>query len=104
MAEPVGDVDRIKRVARRVKKAAIAVTLWWWWFRLSCVTNSLIDRAKAIQKNPVDRELDVLMTCGEQETIALMCMALDALGVPAISELVGRQEPKVFTQKLASRK
>jgi aspartate kinase len=45
----------------------------------------LIERAKAIQKNPADRELDVLMTCGEQETIALMCMALNALGVPAIS-------------------
>ena len=49
------------------------------------VTNSLIERAKAIHKNPSDRELDVLMTCGEQETIALLCMALDSLGVPAVS-------------------
>lgn len=82
----VGDVDRIKRVARRVKKAAVAGNSMVVVVSARAgVTNSLIDRAKAIQKNPVDRELDVLMTCGEQETIALMCMALDALGVPAIS-------------------
>ena len=82
----VGDVDRIKRVARRVKRTwsdghAVVVVV----SARAGVTNSLIERAKAIQKNPVDRELDVLMTCGEQETIALMCMALDALGVPAVS-------------------
>ena len=82
----VGDVTRIKKVARRIKKAwsegdyvVVVVSA------RAGVTNSLIERAKAIQKNPADRELDVLMTCGEQETIALMCMALNALGVPAIS-------------------
>jgi len=82
----VADVDRIKRVARQVKRTwsnghAVVVVV----SARAGVTNSLIERAKAIQKNPVDRELDVLMTCGEQETIALMCMALDALGVPAVS-------------------
>jgi aspartate kinase len=51
----------------------------------SGVTNDLIARAKAIQKAPSDREMDVLMTCGEQETIALLCMALDSLGIPAVS-------------------
>ena len=48
-------------------------------------TNQLIERAKAIQKNPSERELDMLMTCGEQETIALLCMALHAIDVPAVS-------------------
>ena len=82
----VGDVTRIKKVARRVKRAwsegdSVVVVV----SARAGVTNTLIERAKAIQKNPADRELDVLMTCGEQETIALMCMALNALGVPAIS-------------------
>ncbi|HAY76061.1 MAG TPA: aspartate kinase, partial [Opitutae bacterium] len=82
----VGDVDRIKRVAKRVKrtwsegKTVVVVVS-----ARAGVTNSLIERAFAIQKNPTDRELDVLMTCGEQETIALTCMALDAIGVPAVS-------------------
>ena len=68
----VGDVDRIKRVARRVKKAAVAGNAMVVVVSARAgVTNSLIDRAKAIQKNPVDRELDVLMTCGEQETQVL---------------------------------
>ena len=49
------------------------------------VTNQLIERASAILKNPTEREMDVLMTCGEQETIALMTLALHALNVPAIS-------------------
>ena len=82
----VGDVDRIKRVAKRVKRTwsegnAVVVVV----SARAGVTNSLIERAFAIQKNPTDRELDVLMTCGEQETIALTCMALDAIGVPAVS-------------------
>ena len=82
----VGDVDRIKRVAKRVKqtvkeghKVVVVVSA------RSGVTNELIARAKAIQKAPSDREMDVLMTCGEQETIALLCMALDSLDVPAVS-------------------
>ncbi len=82
----VADISCIKRVARRVKKT------WSGGNRVvvvvsarAGVTNELIERAKAIRKNPSDRELDMLMTCGEQETIALLAMALEALGVPAVS-------------------
>ncbi len=82
----VADISCIKRVARRVKKT------WSGGNRVvvvvsarAGVTNKLIERAKAIRKNPSDRELDMLMTCGEQETIALLAMALEALGVPAVS-------------------
>jgi len=82
----VADISCIKRVARRVKKT------WSGGNRVvvvvsarAGVTNDLIERAKAIRKNPSDRELDMLMTCGEQETIALLAMALEALGVPAVS-------------------
>ena len=82
----VADISCIKRVARRVKKTwsagnRVVVVV----SARAGVTNELIERAKAIRKNPSDRELDMLMTCGEQETIALLAMALEALGVPAVS-------------------
>ena len=82
----VGDVDRIKNVARRVKKGydeghkmVVIVSA------RSGVTNELIARAKAITPHPDEREMDTLMACGEQETIALTTMALQALGIPAVS-------------------
>ena len=82
----VADVDRIKQVAKKVKrtwadgnKVVVVVSA------RAGVTNQLIERASAILKNPSEREMDVLMTCGEQETIALMSLALHALKVPAVS-------------------
>ena len=82
----VADVGCIKRVARRVKrtwnqgnKVVVVVSA------RAGVTNELIARANAIRKQPDDREMDMLMACGEQETIALLAMALHALKVPAIS-------------------
>lgn len=51
----------------------------------SGVTNELIARAKSINPQPDEREMDMLLSVGEQETIALMAMALHALGVPAVS-------------------
>ena len=82
----VADVCCIKRVARRVKrtwsqgnKVVVVVSA------RAGVTNDLISRANAIRKQPDDREMDMLMTCGEQETISLLAMALHALSVPAVS-------------------
>jgi aspartate kinase len=49
------------------------------------VTNELIGRAKALNPHPDEREMDMLLTVGEQETIALTAMALHAIGVPAVS-------------------
>ena len=51
----------------------------------SGVTNELISRARSINPRPDPREMDLLMSVGEQETIALLSMALHALGVPATS-------------------
>jgi aspartate kinase len=51
----------------------------------SGVTNELIGRAKALMPLPDEREMDVLMAVGEQETIALTVIALHAIGVPAVS-------------------
>jgi len=82
----VGDVDRIKNVAQRIKKTreeghslVIVVSA------RSGVTNELIARAKAINDRPDTRELDMLLAIGEQETIALTAMALHAIDIPAVS-------------------
>lgn len=82
----VGDIDRIKRVAARVREehaagSEIVVVV----SARSGVTNELIGRALAINPAPKDREMDMLLAVGEQETIALMAMALHALDVPAVS-------------------
>ncbi|MEI6107007.1 MAG: aspartate kinase [Opitutae bacterium] len=82
----VGDVDRIKNVAKRIQATrgeghslVIVVSA------RSGVTNELIARAKAINDRPDTREMDMLLAIGEQETIALTAMALHAIGVPAVS-------------------
>ena len=51
----------------------------------SGVTNQLIERAKALNSMPNEREMDMLLAVGEQETIALVAMALHSLGVKAVS-------------------
>ena len=82
----VGDVDRIKNVAQRVKETydaghQVVVVV----SARSGVTNELIGRATALNPDPDEREMDMLLTVGEQETIALTAMALHAIGVPAVS-------------------
>jgi aspartate kinase len=52
---------------------------------MSGETNRLIDLAKAMQTEPTPRELDVLVSTGEQVTISLLCMALHELGQGAKS-------------------
>ena len=82
----VGDVDRIKNVARRIQAVrAEGHSLVVVVSARSGVTNELIARAKAITDRPDTRELDMLLAIGEQETIALTAMALQAIGVPAVS-------------------
>src|SRR3954463_10014357 len=82
----VGDVDRIKNVANRIKavrdagnELVVVVSA------RAGVTNELIARAKAITALPSEREMDQLLAIGEQETIALTAMALHAIGVDAKS-------------------
>lgn len=82
----VGDVDRIQKVAHRVKESwdtgdnvVVVVSA------RSGVTNELIQRARELNPHPSDREMDMLLSVGEQESIALMAMALDNLGIPAVS-------------------
>ena len=87
----VGFVERIKSVAEKVKKAhdlgdQIVVVL----SAMSGETNRLIDLAKEMQSQPSPRELDVLISTGEQVTVALLSMALHQLGCEATSYTGGQ--------------
>lgn len=82
----VGSVERIKAVAEKVKKAhdlgdRIVVVV----SAMSGETNRLVGLAKDIQSQPNARELDVLLSTGEQVTVALLSMALEEIGCPAYS-------------------
>ncbi len=48
-------------------------------------TDELISKAKELNDNPSRREMDMLLTTGEQQSVALMAMALENLGYPAVS-------------------
>lgn len=48
-------------------------------------TDELIEKAKEINDNPSKRELDVLLSTGEQITISLLAMAIEELGYPVVS-------------------
>ncbi|AGI23605.1 aspartate kinase [Pseudomonas sp. ATCC 13867] len=82
----VGTVERIEQVAEKVKKFReagddIVVVV----SAMSGETNRLIGLAKQIMDVPIPRELDVMVSTGEQVTIALLSMALMKRGVPAVS-------------------
>ncbi|QNI83927.1 aspartate kinase/ monofunctional class [Synechococcus sp. PROS-7-1] len=82
----VGSVERIQAVARRIAACkedgndlVIVVSA------MGHTTDELTAKARAISSNPPQREMDMLLATGEQVSIALLSMALHALGVPAIS-------------------
>ncbi len=82
----VGNTDRIKNVAARVAKYhaqgdQIVVVV----SAMSGVTDGLIKLAKDIAPLPSEREMDMLLATGEQQTIALTAIALHALNIPAVS-------------------
>ena len=87
----VGSIDRIQEVAERVAATRgaghqVAVVL----SAMSGETNRLLALARQIAEQPDARESDVLVSTGEQVSIALLAMALKARGVPAVS-LLGHQ-------------
>ena len=82
----VGSPERIAHVASRVRSAheggddvVVVVSA------MSGETDRLIDLARCVQERPDPRELDVLLSTGEQVTIALLAMALEASGCTARS-------------------
>ncbi len=82
----VGTLDRIRNVAARMKRTrdqgnqVVAVVS-----AMSGITDGLIRMAKELSENPSERELDVLLATGEQQSIALVAMALHELGVDSAS-------------------
>ncbi len=87
----VGSVERIAAVAEKVKKTQeqghdVVVVV----SAMSGETNRLVALANAIQDPPNARELDVLLSTGEQVTIALLAMALEKLGCSARSYTGGQ--------------
>lgn len=82
----VADKDRIYNVAQRCiedyrEGHDVVVVL----SAMGDTTDDLISLAKTINPEPKKRELDMLMTTGEQVSVALMAMAMDAMHVPAVS-------------------
>lgn len=87
----VGNPDRIRNVAKRVARwhaeghqLVVVVSA------MSGVTDSLIRLANEISPDPSEREIDMLLSTGEQTTIALLSMALQHMGITAAS-LTGAQ-------------
>ena len=89
----VGSTERIHNVAKRILETqragnqVVAVVS-----AMAGVTNKLIEMANEVSTDnePTEREMDVLLSTGEQTTIALTSMAINALGGKAIS-LTGAQ-------------
>ncbi|MCR6111579.1 aspartate kinase [Bacillus sp. A301a_S52] len=82
----VGDVTKIKRVAKKIKrkmddgqKVVTVVSA------MGKSTDKLVELANDITDSPDPREMDMLLTTGEQVTISLVVMALKELGVDAVS-------------------
>ncbi|MCV2216406.1 aspartate kinase [Thauera sp. Sel9] len=95
----VGSPERIKNVARKVAKfrsqghqVVVVVSA------MSGETNRLIALTKEVASNPAPRELDVVVSTGEQVTIGLLCMALEDIGVPAKSYTGG--QVRILTDSL----
>lgn len=87
----VGSTDKIKKIAEKIikeknegKKLVVVVSA------MGKTTNELVEKAFSITDNPSAREMDVLLSTGEQVTIALLAMAIQAQGENVIS-LTGAQ-------------
>ncbi|MFZ0616369.1 MAG: aspartate kinase [Chthoniobacterales bacterium] len=87
----VGNPERITNVARRLLEtqhaghSVVAVVS-----AMSGVTDSLIKLAREVSAKPTEREMDVLLSTGEQTTMALTAMAIQSMGGKAVS-LTGAQ-------------
>ena len=82
----VADAERIFRVAGRITKTYAAgndvvVVL----SAQGDTTDDLIAKAEEINPNASRREMDMLLACGEQQSIALMAMAIEKMGYPVVS-------------------
>ena len=82
----VAGVEKLRKVALRVKQTRergyqVVVVV----SAMGDTTDELLALAKQVSPDPARRELDMLLTCGERISMALLSMALQEQGVPAIS-------------------
>ena len=82
----VGDISRIKRVARRIvakkrqgHRLVVVVSA------MADTTDDLIDLSRQITSEPSERELDMLLATGEQVSVSLLAMAIHQEGEKAVS-------------------
>ncbi|UVI32277.1 aspartate kinase [Paenibacillus spongiae] len=82
----VGSTERMQRVARRIAdykeaghRVAVVVSA------MGDTTDDLIDQSKLLNSNPPAREMDMLLTTGEQISVALLSMAIHQIGHTAMS-------------------
>lgn len=87
----VADTSRLRRVAERIvatrkagKQVVVVVSA------MAATTDELLARAKELSTSPSRRELDMLLSCGERASMALLAMAVHELGIEAVS-LTGSQ-------------
>lgn len=87
----VADIEKIKKIAIMISSVknhghdVVAVVS-----AMGKTTNQLIEMAKSLSASPDKRELDMLLSTGERITMAMLCIALNDLGIKAIS-LTGSQ-------------
>ena len=82
----VADADKVRRVAGIIaddyaEGHDVVVVL----SAQGDTTDDLIEKAKELNPRPSKREMDVLLSTGEQQSVALMSMALEAMGLPVVS-------------------
>ncbi len=87
----VADAEKLKKIAKLIalvkeQNHDVVVVV----SAMGKTTNQLIEMAKVLSENPEKRELDMLLSTGERITMALLCIALNDLGIKAIS-LTGSQ-------------
>ncbi|KXJ45691.1 MAG: aspartate kinase [Cycloclasticus sp. Phe_18] len=99
----VGTAEKIQNVAKKLvdEKNATGHDLVVVVSAMSGETNRMTDLAKQMQSTPSNKQMDVLLSTGEQVTIALLCMALEELG-QAASSFTGSQV-KIITDNSHSK-
>jgi len=95
----VGDTEKIKKVASRIVKTKengndVVVVL----SAMSGETERLLGLARQLNAFPPDREIDMLLSTGEQVSIALLAMAIEGMGHP-VKSFTGHQV-KILTDKI----
>lgn len=82
----VADTERIKKVAQRIKETRdMGVNVVVVVSAMGKTTDGLIARASEVSASPSRRELDMLLSCGERISMALLAMAVQELGIDAVS-------------------